>query len=123
VAFLRRFEQQLHAQADAEQRAIEQAQRRDQVQIVQPLHRRCRSPHAGKDHAIGASDAVAVAGQLRIHAQPLQRIAHRTDIGASGIDENDTHQSVPLVLARAVPSRRIAERKARATDLKQASTM
>ena len=63
-----------------------------------------------------------------IYAQPLERIAHRAEVGAAGIDQCDivrtlVFHSMPLVLGKSLPSRRNACRNARATTLKQASTL
>src|SRR5690606_11846753 len=56
-------------------------------------------------------------------AESLERVAHRTEVGAAGIDQRQPHHNTPLVLGNWSPSRRIACRSARATTLKQASTL
>ena len=60
---------------------------------------------------------------LCLHAQALQRVADRPQVGATRIDECECGHSAPLVLGNSAPSRLIAWRSARASALKQASTL
>src|SRR5690606_28492200 len=117
------LEQQLHAHADAQQGLLQAAQHVDQAECVQASHDRRRSRDPGQDHAVGGLDGVDVGTEYWIDAQPLQRAAHRADVGAARIDQDQAHQSTPLVLGSSAPSRRTAMRRARAKALKQASTL
>ena len=69
------------------------------------------------------AERLGIAGQHGFHAQSLQGVLHRADIGPARIHQRHPHQSAPLVLGRSAPSRRIDWRKARANALKQASTL
>src|SRR5690606_644899 len=119
--------QQLHAQADAHQRYLQLAQRPDQALRMQPAHAFGRGADARQDHPVRALQAGRIGNHLRLHAQAFERIADRAEVGAPGIDHNDTlagaAHSTPLVEGSASPSRRIAWRSARASALKLASTL
>ena len=125
IALFRAFVQQLHAQADAEQRYLQRAQRRDQALRVQALHRRRRGADARQDHPLRALQPGRIADQPRGDTQPLQGIADRSEVGPAGIDHRDigNAHSAPLVDGSAVPSRLIAWRSARASALKLPSTL
>ena len=128
VAFLRAFIQQLHAQADAQQRHRQRAQGFHQALRVQPAHRLGRGTHAGQDHPVGRLQAGGIGHHLRLHAQPLQRVADRAEVGATGIDHHHAQagcaaHSTPLVEGRPSPWRVMAWRSARASPLKLASIL
>jgi len=58
------LEQQLHAQADAQQRLLQAAQQPNQAEAVQLLHRRTSGADAGQDHPIGHRNALGLGGHL-----------------------------------------------------------
>ena len=116
-------EQQLHAQADAEQRHLQVAQRLDQSLRMQARHAVRGGADAGQDHPTDALQPLRIAHQAHLHAQPLQRIADRAKVGPTRIDQRNLRHSAPLVLGNAVPWRGKAWRSARASALKQASTL
>jgi hypothetical protein len=129
LAFFGRFEQQLHADADAEQRRFARAQGDIEPAFAQQRHRRRGGADAGQDDALGIAEFGGIAHQPRRGADPAQRNHHRTEVGTAGVDQgeiaavgSDAHNA-PLVLGSASPSRRIDWRSARATALKQASIL
>ncbi|KAG1534569.1 hypothetical protein G6F50_015526 [Rhizopus delemar] len=90
---------------------------------MQALHARACGTHARQNHPLRADQAVRITHQPYRRPQALERIAHRAQVGAAGIDQRDVAHNAPLVLGNAVPWRASAGRNARARALKQASTL
>src|SRR5690606_20690601 len=127
VALVRTLVEQLHAQADAHQRHLQPAQRFHQALLAQAAHAFRRRAHPGQDHPLRTIQACGIAHHLRLHAQPLERLADRPQGGAASLDDDDAFAGrahrTPLVEGKASPSRRTAWRSARASALKLASTL
>ncbi len=100
-----------------------------QPAFAQQFHRQRRRTHTGQNHPLRTVQAIGIAHDACVHAKPLQRITHRTQVGAAGIDQCNVvrdcpiFHSMPLVLGNSLPSRRNACRNTRATTLKQASIL
>ncbi len=123
VALLRPLEQQLLAEAEADGRLGEPADDVDEPARAQLAHALLGGADAGQDDAVGRADHGRVGRQLRAHAEPLEREAHRGDVGAAAVDD-DGHQSTPFELGISEPApRATAGRRARPKPLKSASTM
>jgi hypothetical protein len=124
IAFLRRFEQQLHADADAENGLLERANRIHQPNALQPAHAVSRRTHAWQQHMAGRSHDRGIRGQLGFDAQTFHGVTQRCDVGAATIDDGQPRaHSVPFVLGSSVSVIRKAWRSVRPTPLKQASIM
>src|SRR5688572_20190297 len=123
VAFLGRFEQQLHADANAEQWLAQVADRPGQVRVAQPFHAIGRSADARQDHVRGRSQRCRVGGDLRVDAKPLDREAQGRDVGSAAVDDRQPYHNIPFVLGSCVSVMRMAWRSARPTPLKHASIM
>src|SRR5688572_15767041 len=123
VAFLGRFEQQLHADADTQQGLPQVTDRPRQISVAQPLHAISRGADAGKNHVRGCSQRRRVGRDLRLDAEPLDREAQGRDIGTAAVDDRQPYHNIPFVLGSSVSVMRIAWRNARPTPLKQASIM
>ncbi len=98
-------------------------QRFHQALRVQALHAGTGGADTGQDHPLRADQAVRIAHQPHRRTQTLQCIAHRAQVGTAGIDQRNVTHSAPLVVGNAVPCRANAGRSARASALKQASTL
>ena len=120
-------EQQLHPEADAEQRQALGHQPADQVreaERVEVAHRLREGAHAREHEAIGGAQLVVVGGDRGARADALERLLDRAAVAHPVVDHGDPgHTSVPLVLGtpRSDGSSAIAARSARASDLNTAS--
>src|SRR5262249_30899898 len=120
-------EEQLVAEADAEERAaaVERAtQRRRQAETLEIGHRIVKRAVAGKDHGIGVVHRVGVRGHAGVNAAPFEGLLDRAEIAPAVIDDGD--HNVPLVEGRIPAMRglsRVASASARPTALKTASVM
>lgn len=90
---------------------------------MQALHAGTGGTDAGQDHPLRADQSIGIAHQPNAGAKTFERIAHRAQVGTTGIDQRDVTHNAPLVLGSAVPCRANAGRSARARALKQASTL
>ena len=97
------LEQQLHAQADAHQRHLQPLQRFHQALRMQALHAGTGGADAGQDHPLRTGQAVRIAHQPHRRAQSLQCVAHRTEVGATGIDQRNVAHSAPWCSAAPCP--------------------
>ena len=122
VVFVGPFEQQLHAETDAERGAFERADRVGQVALAQACHRVPRRSHAWQDDAIRRAQCVRIGGHFSVHAQPRESVADRGDIAVIEIDDGKRH-SRPFVLGNTSPSARIACRSARPNALNAPSVL
>ncbi len=90
---------------------------------MQALHAWTSRTDAGQDHPLRAGQPIGIAHQPNACAEAFKRIAHRTKIGTTRVDQRDVAHNAPLVEGSAVPCRANAGRSARASALKQASTL
>ena len=129
AALGRRLEQQLHAQAEPEQRHAGRHPLAQQLVEPEPaylLHRLRQRPHAGQHHAVGLAHARVVAGQLRPRAHVLERL-RRPSAGCPCRSRGSRSASQEALgrghalLARVARPR--PARSARANALNAASTM
>ena len=74
VALLGGFEQQLHADTDAEQGLTQAADCVDQARAAQTLHAVGGSTDAGQDDVCGRTQRLRVRRDLRVDAEPLDRV-------------------------------------------------
>ena len=123
VAFLGRLEQQLHADADAEQRLAQAADRVDEARATQARHAIGSRADAGQDDMRCGAQRLRVRGEIRVDAESLDRVTQRRNVGAAAVDDRQPYHSVPFVLGSSVSVTRNAWRSARPTPLKQASIM
>jgi hypothetical protein len=123
-------EQQLHPQADPEQRRAAGdplADRLDETELMQIAHRQRKRPDARQDEPVGSPQLVAVGRDRRPRARVLERLLDRAAIAHPVIDHADArpgaHTSVPFVLGTPVSlgSTATAARSARAVALNAAS--
>src|SRR5207253_137548 len=128
-------EQQLHAEADPEQRgaaACALADQLDQPQLAEVAHRQRKRADAGEHQALAGPQLVGVGGDRRAGAGLLQRLLDRAAVAHPVVDHADprgawgvgrAHTSVPFVLGtpRSVGSSATAARSARAAALNAAS--
>ncbi len=125
-AFLRMLEQQLHAQADAQQRLLQLRNQLDRGPL--PRSRAMASaaaPTPGSSTRGAAAITRRIAADLAARAEPLERELQRGEIGAAAVDDGHIARRSQHALGarQSRPSRRSAGRSARPTPLKQASIM
>lgn len=90
---------------------------------MQALHAGTSCTDAGQDHPLRTDQPIGIAHQPNAGAEAFERIAHRTKVGTTRVDQRNVTHSAPLVVGNAVPCRANAGRSARANALKQASTL
>ncbi len=133
----RRLEQQLHAQAQAEDRdarlrPLAERARRSPLARRQ-LHPGRERPDARQDEPVGGAQRVVVRAQDRARADPLDGLLHRAPVADAVVDDPDrrgaeggiSRSASPSSRARPSPSGRSRPpaRSARANALKSASIM
>ena len=123
VAFLGRFEQQLHADADAEQRLPQLRIVSTSPALSSRAMQSAAAPTPGRITCVAARTRRASVVRSDVDAEPLDREAQGRDVGTAAVDDRQPHHNVPFVLGSSVSVTRIAWRSARPTPLKQASIM
>src|SRR5688500_5848373 len=124
IAFFRRLEHQLHADANTEQRLFERANRLDQARTLQATHAIRRGADARKQHMARRLKPRRIGREVGFDAEPLNGELKRCDVRAAAVDDGQaSHQSVPFVLGSSVSVMRNACRSVRPTPLKHASIM
>src|SRR5690606_16443245 len=101
VVLLAALEQRLHADADAEERAVDAdlAHQLVETQAADLGHAVADRADAGKHHAVGFTDDLRIAGHQHLAGTDvLQRLGHRVQIAHAVIDDGDgLHYRQPLV--------------------------
>src|SRR5882672_818975 len=124
ASFLGRFVEQLHPEADAEQRLCQARYELVEAVAMQPRHRVSRSADSREYYVAGSEDSGFVARDFRLHLESFECVPERCGVGATVFDDDDTSlHSTPLLLGSSDPCWWIAWRSARPTPLKQASIM
>ena len=105
--------QHLHAEAKTQQRLLGGANKGHQPPFVEVFHGGHRSADAGQDQLVRPLDVGSLTGDPRLHAEALERHAHRGQIGAAGVDDDQLllayiHYSTPLLEGSSLPSTRMA---------------
>src|SRR5207302_1708275 len=121
---LRRLVEQLHPDADGQERDVPLGRvGRDLVQARrhQRLHAAPEGAHAGKNDADRALGLVGTGDEHGVGSHLDQRLLGRAQVPYPVVQDGD--HSEPLVEGTSAPSTRTASRKARATPLKEASRM
>src|SRR5690606_15572024 len=93
-AFVAPVQEQLHAQADAQQRtpsAREVAERVDQPRFGQTRHARVEGTDTGQKHLVDRGDLVRRADRDGLCADALEHVADGTEIAQPVIDDADRH--------------------------------
>src|SRR4051812_42530259 len=126
----RGVEEQLHAEADAEDRHAGLDPPGDQLvepDLVDAAHRLREGADARQDHAVRRLDAVAVGCDLGLRPDLLQRLLDGAQVAHPVIEDGDPGHSVRVPLVEGTPlssgSIETATRSARANALKDASIM
>src|SRR5207302_2904277 len=126
VAVLGRLvEEQLIAEADAEQRLAAPGQVDDlpaQVALLQPRQGRREGPDTGQDETVGSAQVLLVRRDLRLGARVQQRALDRAQVANAVVDDGD-HPSTPLDEGTPRPRTDIESRSASPNALKVDSDM
>ena len=132
VVLGRGLEQELHAEAAAEQRNAAARQLVEQLVEAtgaQQLHSRGERADTGQDQAVGAPQRVVIGAQDGARADALDGLLHRAAVPDPVVDDpdGDRHQSVSVPFVDGMPvsagSIATAWRSARANALNAASIM
>ena len=117
IVLLARFEQQLHAEADAEQRAVQAVERVAQPKRVDPPHGKAGRADAGQSTRSAAAISAGSAVSVTARAEPLEGDRDRADIAVAEIDDARRSQHAlrardasPIAFARDRLAQRPAER-------------
>src|SRR5690606_2460835 len=109
---LRRFVQQLHADADPEERYAGVdggVGQRVATGAFDRVHARPERPDAGKDDGDGVVDDGGVRGEAGVGTVPFQRLLSRPEIADAVVENGDQwpgRHNLPLVDGRESPSTR-----------------
>lgn len=119
------IEQQLHADAHSEQRAVVGHHRFDETPLCQGSHRRTGRADTREHNAIKDREISPSVNAHRLGIDPSQCLFHGDEVARTMVDQRNTSHSTPFV--EATPERRgsnaTASRIARASALNIASAM
>ena len=87
VALFRVATHHLHAHANAEHRAAQILYHRNQIRLLQILHRLAAVSHAWQQNVVGATDDGGVRRDLKVRPQTLKRVLNRTQIPHFIVDD------------------------------------
>src|SRR5579872_307894 len=129
AVFVAAFEEELHADANAQKRPAAGEHAADGIverALAQRIHRRAEGAVTGKNHGIGEVERRRLIRQRETHPKALQRAGQRAEVAAPVVDHRDhrawPYSKMPLVEGTSTVSvRRLAARKARANALNEAS--
>src|SRR5262245_13581245 len=124
---LARGEQQLVAQADAQERPLpveRPAQGGQQSEGVEVFHGIVKRPVPGQDDGVGLVDQTGILSHSRRHSEPTEGFLHRAQVAPAVVDDGD--HKLPFVEGIWSAIRgliRVASASARPTALNTASVM
>ena len=71
---------------------------------MQALHAGTGGTDAGQDHPLRADQSIGIAHQPNAGAKTFERIAHRAQVGTTGIDQRDVTHNAPWYSAVPCPA-------------------